>query len=401
MNTRGHGKTRAKSLLIGASLWLALVAGLMPASAQEPGAETATIGPVSADQTLWSIARDARPDRSVSIHQFMLALVARNPDAFAAGNVNMLREGSVLEIPTAGEALAVPAAEAGRRVNEQMQWYAELSRDEVQALHREAAPDDQTGRAAESLVEADVSPDDEVPDESGSGLETTPLAGPEPAPLETEPEEVVAEEIPETTESVTEAVTADASVPEADEDPLSVEETVGEIETVAEQITSDRPTETESDGVGSEADETTEETTPVADAVDPAPVAPSASESSVEPAAPAATEPEATTGGQWSVLVVLGVFVVAVLMVLFMLRRRPAQESVPVDEALLVDEAPLQESVDEAPPSVDSKNADAADSAARTSKQGPARPRSRHRPLSRPGTSRARTRPGQRWKRRC
>ncbi|GAA4648909.1 motility hub landmark protein FimV [Kistimonas scapharcae] len=54
---------------------------------------------VNKDETLWDIALRFRPDRSVSPQQMMLAIQAENPGAFINGNINMLKQGSVLRIP--------------------------------------------------------------------------------------------------------------------------------------------------------------------------------------------------------------------------------------------------------------------------------------------------------------
>ena len=64
--------------------------------------------------TAWELALDYRPDRTVSVHQMMMALVRTNPDAFVGGNVNRLRRGVVLRLPEPAEIAALdrPAATA-------------------------------------------------------------------------------------------------------------------------------------------------------------------------------------------------------------------------------------------------------------------------------------------------
>jgi len=62
--------------------------------------EVEVYGPVTADDTLWEIALRVRPGRSVSVHQTMLALQRLNPGAFIKGNINLLRKGQVLRVPT-------------------------------------------------------------------------------------------------------------------------------------------------------------------------------------------------------------------------------------------------------------------------------------------------------------
>lgn len=49
---------------------------------------------------------------SVSLDQMLLALLRQNPDAFVDSNVHRLRSGSLLQVPSAEQAQATPAAEA-------------------------------------------------------------------------------------------------------------------------------------------------------------------------------------------------------------------------------------------------------------------------------------------------
>jgi len=80
-------------------------------------------GPVARGQTLWSVAQQVRPDDRTSANQIMLALLRANPDAFIDGNINRLKSGAVLRIPTADEYAAVDAADAAQQVREQNeQW---------------------------------------------------------------------------------------------------------------------------------------------------------------------------------------------------------------------------------------------------------------------------------------
>ena len=64
------------------------------------------------NDTLWEIARELRPDSSVSIQQMMLALLRTNPDAFSHNNINWMRAGETLWMPSAFEMQALSAAEA-------------------------------------------------------------------------------------------------------------------------------------------------------------------------------------------------------------------------------------------------------------------------------------------------
>src|SRR5690606_30854629 len=80
---------------------------------------------VGARDTLWQIALDVRPDASHSVHQTMLAIQRLNPDAFINGNINLLRQGQVLRIPTSADIKAVSAREAVNEVARQNRAWSE------------------------------------------------------------------------------------------------------------------------------------------------------------------------------------------------------------------------------------------------------------------------------------
>ncbi len=64
------------------------------------GEEYGMTGP---GDTLWAIALEVRPNSSVSVQQMMLALKRANPDAFINDNINLLKAGHVLRIPSERE----------------------------------------------------------------------------------------------------------------------------------------------------------------------------------------------------------------------------------------------------------------------------------------------------------
>ncbi len=81
---------------------------------------------VGEHDTLWSIASHNLPDSSVSVQQMMLALLRANPEAFLADNVNTLKAGYILRLPSAGEVRAIDrrqALEMIRRHNAEWQQY--------------------------------------------------------------------------------------------------------------------------------------------------------------------------------------------------------------------------------------------------------------------------------------
>lgn len=78
---------------------------------------------IANNDTLFEIARDHRPSSDISINQMMLAILAQNPDAFLRGNINLIKSGSLLTMPTAEQARALTAAQANARVQEHHQAF--------------------------------------------------------------------------------------------------------------------------------------------------------------------------------------------------------------------------------------------------------------------------------------
>ena len=76
-------------------------------------------GPVVRGETLWTIATEVRPDPGLTIPQVMLALQQANPDAFLRNNINLLRSGVVLRVPSREEMQQLAAADAKTRADQQ------------------------------------------------------------------------------------------------------------------------------------------------------------------------------------------------------------------------------------------------------------------------------------------
>lgn len=55
---------------------------------------------VARGNTLWSIADQNRPSNQLTIYQTMMAIQALNKDAFYSENINLLKEGAILRLPT-------------------------------------------------------------------------------------------------------------------------------------------------------------------------------------------------------------------------------------------------------------------------------------------------------------
>ncbi|WP_336366597.1 FimV/HubP family polar landmark protein [Marinobacter sp. C2H3] len=82
-----------------------------------------TLGPTTSSDTLWSLASRVRPDDSVTVQQAMLALQDQNPDAFMGGNINRLKRGEILRVPTRDQMQRRTASEAAQQVREQNQAF--------------------------------------------------------------------------------------------------------------------------------------------------------------------------------------------------------------------------------------------------------------------------------------
>jgi len=74
---------------------------------------------VQPNDTLWEIAVNTRPDRSVTPQQMMLAIQEENPNAFIGGNINRLKTHQVLRIPTEQQVAGVGLGEAVAEVKRQ------------------------------------------------------------------------------------------------------------------------------------------------------------------------------------------------------------------------------------------------------------------------------------------
>lgn len=82
-------------------------------AAAPPGAASAIT--VRAGDTAGRLAAAAKP-ADVSLDQMLLAMLRANPSAFMNGNVNRLRAGAVLQMPSADAARATPPEEARRTI---------------------------------------------------------------------------------------------------------------------------------------------------------------------------------------------------------------------------------------------------------------------------------------------
>jgi pilus assembly protein FimV len=82
---------------------------------------------VRRNDTLWQIAQQVRPDDRLTTNQVMMALFRENPNAFD-GNINRLRAGAILRIPSREEMAASSVGEVNAEVRRQTDaWRAAVA----------------------------------------------------------------------------------------------------------------------------------------------------------------------------------------------------------------------------------------------------------------------------------
>ncbi|WP_432257669.1 FimV/HubP family polar landmark protein [Cupriavidus sp. TMH.W2] len=129
-----------------------------PAPAASGGADMAPGGgyTVQRGDTLSGIAGEAvQGQESVSLDQMLVALYRNNPNAFIGGNINRLRSGAVLQVPTQQQVQAVTPKAARREVVARTQGFdAYRSRLASAAAAKSVEPD--SGRQQSGNVTARV-----------------------------------------------------------------------------------------------------------------------------------------------------------------------------------------------------------------------------------------------------
>lgn len=90
-----------------------------------------TIGPLSPSDTLWQVSERIKPEGNISLYQVMYAVYLKNPDAFIDGNLNRLRPGSTLTLPTEAEIQQVDLAVARRKSEQDDVIWAERQKAAV------------------------------------------------------------------------------------------------------------------------------------------------------------------------------------------------------------------------------------------------------------------------------
>ncbi len=122
-----------------------------PAPRPAPVATGGSYGPVARNDTLWGIAQRVRPDSSVDVNQMMLAIYRANPEAFG-GNINNLRAGAILRVPTNDELYGVSRGEALAEVRRQNESWQGSSRTATAPRLRLVPPGEDTEQSTDGLA---------------------------------------------------------------------------------------------------------------------------------------------------------------------------------------------------------------------------------------------------------
>ncbi len=119
-------------------------------------------------ETLTDIALRVRPNQSVSLQQTMLAIQELNPDAFIGGNINRLRAGQELRIPTLSDIQAIDQREA---IDEVARQNRQTAQADIQPLAAPAntAPAQEVSSGQLSVITGE--PESDEPGASSSGNE--------------------------------------------------------------------------------------------------------------------------------------------------------------------------------------------------------------------------------------
>ncbi len=84
-----------------------------------------TYGPIKKGDALWDIAEGVKAGTGLGITQVMMAIFRQNPNAFMNNNLNLIRVGKTLEIPTAETISATSRREAQNQLRAQMDEWQE------------------------------------------------------------------------------------------------------------------------------------------------------------------------------------------------------------------------------------------------------------------------------------
>jgi len=166
-----------------------------------PTGERLEYGPTRRNDTLWNIAEGLGIE-GASTYQVMMALFRHNPDAFIKGNVNLLKTGKILRLPSREAALETSRRQARTQFSAQVAAW----REDV------AAPE--SAEPAEVTEEAAAAPRAEAPEAELRLVSAAPAAA----------EDAVTEAVPSETETSVPTERSEAPVSSLEDELLLARE---------------------------------------------------------------------------------------------------------------------------------------------------------------------------------
>ena len=130
-NTIGAKKVQKMSLLRASALMIYVLLASTSTINIVQAEEANSYGPVKRGDSLWAIASKVSPP-SVGIYQAILALHKANPHAFTTPcNLNSLKVGDLLRIPSLSEMQAISQAEASKEMTRQTEEWKNRSQTPI------------------------------------------------------------------------------------------------------------------------------------------------------------------------------------------------------------------------------------------------------------------------------
>ncbi|HBE91569.1 MAG TPA: hypothetical protein DDW55_03245 [Gammaproteobacteria bacterium] len=111
-------------------------------------------GPVRSGDVLWSISERYQGNSGNSVQQVMMAIFHANPQAFQNNNINYLKAGQTLRIPSGDVVAQRSKAEARSEMRAQMQQWEDYKSGAAATASTVEAPDDIPQDTADQSVEA-------------------------------------------------------------------------------------------------------------------------------------------------------------------------------------------------------------------------------------------------------
>lgn len=129
-----------------------------PAPAAPKAEEEHDYGPVKRGETASGVARKVTPDKALDLEQVTIALLRANPNAFGARNVNNLKVGAILKVPSRTDIDAIPRAAAVKEFKAQFNAWREYKLKTATRHQATPPPATRAGQIAKPGASAATAP---------------------------------------------------------------------------------------------------------------------------------------------------------------------------------------------------------------------------------------------------